>query len=56
VLEACFSDFFILVYLSTARYLSSPFDLLASTKAATVGLVSLSTSNRYNLSARTLLA
>jgi hypothetical protein len=47
LLEA-FSDFFILVYLSTAaaRSLSSPFDLLASTKATTVGLVSLSTSRR----------
>jgi hypothetical protein len=47
LLEA-FSDFFILVYLSTAaaRFLSSPFNLLASTNAATVGLVSRSTSRR----------
>jgi hypothetical protein len=53
-----FSDFFILVYLSTVavRSLSSPFYLLASTNAATVGLVSRSTSSRYSPSARTLLA
>jgi hypothetical protein len=56
-LEA-FSDCFILVYLSTAaaRSLLSPFDLLASTNTATVELVSLSTSSRYNLPARILLA
>jgi hypothetical protein len=53
-----FSDFFIFAYLTTAaaRSLLSPFDLLASTKAATVGLVSRWTSSKNSLSARTLLA